>query len=484
MTAEEERIALQAENQALRQQIEQRDKDLAQRDEMIAQLLQRVQVLEERLSKDSHNSHLPPSSDRFVRKQKSLRKPSGKKPGGQAGHQGKTLQFSSAPDEIVVHAVERCQHCKLDLRAVGPRALHRRQVLDLPPMRLVVREHQAEQKYCPSCSQMTIAPFPETVRAPLQYGPSIAAIGVYLVQQPLLPLARTCEILEDIVGASMSEATLCSLIQQCAENLGSMETQIKEALVQAEVIHQDETGLYVQGRRNWMHVTCTPLLTHYLVHASRGHKALEAIGIVPDFTGTSVHDGWGSYFLYSCSHATCNVHLLRELTALAEEQGLWWAAKLKGLLLDMKAATDQAREQGRSWLDPLEVADWQAHFLELLDEGDEAHPRAIAPPGKPGRAKQSAARNLLDRLRKHQEAVWAFLEDLRVPFDNNLAERDLRMVKVQQKVSGCFRSLAGAQAFARIRGYLSTLRKQGLPLLAALQATLLGHPLLPSFSAT
>ena len=162
-------------------------------------------------------------------------------------------------------------------------------------------------------------------------------------------------------------------------------------------------------------------------------------------------------------------------------KGAVWAADLKELLLSMKQATQQARAQGKRWLEPLEVLDWEIALLRLLDEGDQVTPRATGPPGTKGRIKQSAARNLLDRLRKQQKAVFCFLEDLRVDFDNNLAERDLRMIKVQQKVSGCFRSLAGAQAFSRIRGYLSTLRKQGLPLLSALQATLCGHPLLPSF---
>jgi transposase len=477
MTPEERIQQLEQEKSVLQEQ-------LAQRDALIAQLLQRVQTLEERQAKDSHNSHLPPSSDRFVRQPKSLRKKSEKPSGGQAGHRGQSLRFSSAPDEVIVQAVERCQQCQADLHAVKPEAIERRQVVDIPLPRVLVREYRSEQKQCPHCQQFTVAPFPQAVRAPIQYGATIGAMGVYLVQQHLVPLARTCEILEDLLGVSMSEGTLCSLIERCTQNLASVETHLKEALVQAEVIHQDETGLYVSGQRHWMHVTSTPTLTHYQVHASRGQQALEAIGILPRFTGISVHDGWGSYFLYACTHATCNVHLLRDLTYLAEEQGLWWAAKLKRLLLEMKAATDQRREQGRLWLDPLEVADWQVRFLAVLAEGDQAHPRAQAPPGHRGRVKQSPARNLLDRVRTHQQAVWAFLEDLRVPFDNNLAERDLRMVKVQQKVSGCFRSWAGAQAFARIRGYLSTLRKQGLPLLSALQATLLGHPLLPSFQKT
>jgi transposase len=232
-----------------------------------------------------------------------------------------------------------------------------------------------------------------------------------------------------------------------------------------------------------MHITCTPTLTHYQVEKSRGHRALEAIEILAHFTGISIHDGWRSYFLYDCEHALCLVHMLRDLVFLAE-QGLVWADDLKSLLLDMKAATEQGRALGKWHLEPQEVVDWEAQFLRLLDEGDQAHPRATAPPGQRGRCKQSEARNLLDRLRKQQKAVLTFLEDLRVDFDNNLAERDLRMVKVQQKVSGCFRSLVGAQAFARIRGYLSTLRKQGLPLLSSLQATLCGHPVLPSLQRT
>jgi transposase len=481
MAAEEELIHLRQKNKVLQEQVEAQGTTILLQQEQISTLTKQVQELQARLAKDSHNSHLPPSSDRFVRQPKSLRKKSGKKPGGQEGHPGATLKFSPMPDEVIVHAVERCEHCQQDLRHLAPVAVERRQVVDLPPPRVLVREHQAESKCCPYCQQRTTAAFPAEVRAPVQYGASIGARAVYLSQQQLLPFARVCEVMEDLLGVALSEGSLQEMIARCQQNLGEVEQQIKQALRQAEVFHQDETGLYVCGTRHWMHVTATARLTHYQVHASRGHEALDAIGIVPGFTGISIHDSLGSYFLYACEHATCNVHLLRELIYLAEEHGLWWAAKLKAVLLDMKAATLEARAQGKLGLDPLEVADWETRFLELLDEGDRAHPYALAPPGHRGRVKQSAARNLLDRLRKHQQAVLRFLEDLRVEFDNNQAERDLRMVKVQQKVSGCFRAFTGAQAFARIRGYLSTLRKQGVPLLAALEATLLGHPVLPSF---
>ena len=484
MTIEEELNHLREENKVLREQLVQRDEMIQQMREQISALSEQVKSLRDRLSKDSHNSHLPPSSDRFGRKPKSLRTKSEKHSGGQPGHPGSSLSFSSTPDEVIEQQVERCEACQQDLQAVAACGRERRQVVDLPSPRLVVREYRAEQKQCPHCQHITVAAFPAGVQAPIQYGPHVGATAVYLVEQQLLPLARACEVMNDLLGVHMSEGTVCDLIQRCALELAPVEQQITEALKHAEVIHQDETGLYVAGKRHWMHVTCTPTLTHYHVDKSRGQAALEAIGILPYFTGISIHDGWGSYFLYDCQHAACIVHLLRDLVFVAEEQGAVWAADLKELLLDMKQATDQAREQGKLWLDPLEVVDWETRFLELLAEGDRLHPYAVAPPGTRGRCKQSAARNLLDRLRKHQQAVLAFLEDLRVDFDNNLAERDLRMVKVQQKVSGCFRSEAFAQAFSRIRGYLSTLRKQGIPLLSALQATLGGHPVLPSLERT
>ena len=495
MTIEEEHLHLREENKYLREQLAQRDEKIQQLEagleqqnvlmqqmqEQIGSLTQQVKSLQERQGKDSHNSSLPPSSDRFMRKTKSLRKKSEKKAGGQEGHQGVSLQWSSTPDEIIEKHVEQCEACQHDLHEVPACHVERRQVHDVPPPRPIVQEYRAEQKQCPVCQHITAARFPQEVTAPIQYGPTIGAVAVYLVQQQLLPLARAAEVMLDLLGVQMSEGTICTLIQRCATNLTDVEQQIKEALVKAEVIHQDETGLYVLGKRYWMHDTSTETLTHYHVDKSRGQEALEAIGILPKFRGISIHDRWSSYFLYGCEHAICLVHLLRDLVFLAEEQKAVWAADLKELLLEMKTATEQARAEGKHWLHPLEVVAWEAAFLRLLDEGDLVTPRATAPPGKKGRCKQSAARNLLDSLRKHQKAVFCFLEDLRVDFDNNLAERDLRMIKVQQKVSGCFRSLAGAYAFSRICGYLSTLRKQELPLLSALKATLCGHPVLPSF---
>ena len=259
-------------------------------------------------------------------------------------------------------------------------------LVDVPAPRLLVREYQAEQKQCPACQQITIAAFPAGVQAPIQYGPHVGATAVYLVQQQLLPMARACEVMEDLLGVHTRLGTVAELITRCAQQLLPVEQQITEALTQAEVIHQDETGLRVEGLRHWMHVTCTPTLTHYHVDKSRGKPALEAIWILAHFLGISIHDAWGSYFLYDCEHALCLVHVLRDLVFLAE-QGLLWADDLKSLLLDMKNATEQARALGKWRLDPQEVVDWEAQFLHLLDEGDQAHPRATAPPGQRGRCK-------------------------------------------------------------------------------------------------
>jgi transposase len=468
MTKDEELEQLRQENSTLRDQVR--------------VLSERISELEARLAKDSHNSHLPPSSDRFHRQPKSLRKQSGKQPGGQAGHAGNTLKLESSPDLVIVHPVDCCQHCQRDLQEVASLVVERRQVIDLPPKRVLVLEHQAQQKCCPTCHQISAAAFPDDVRAPVQYGAAIGAVGVYLVQQQLVPYERACEVIEDLLGPAMSVGTLQGLVERCATQLEPVEQQIKAALCQADVLHQDETGLYVAGQRHWMHVSATEQLTHYAVHAKRGKEALDAIGILESFEGVSMHDGWRSYWQYACQHALCNVHHLRDLTFLYEEQHQDWAGRMKTLLLDIKAAVEQARAEGRSSLHPLEVADWKAQYAALLEEGYRANPPDPPPEaGKRGRRKQSTARNLLDRLSTHQEAVLLFLDNFAVPFDNSLAERDIRMVKVQQKVSGCFRSQAGALAFCRIRGYLSTLRKQGFAVLTALEQALVGHPVLPAF---
>ncbi len=355
----EERLLLFQQQETVREELQ----------KQVELLKEQVQALQDQLKKDSHNSHLPPSSDRFQRQPKSLRQKSDQKAGGQPGHPGSTLMLSLTPDRVIVHAVEQCEHCQRDLRDVESLRVERRQVIDLPVKRVLVIEHQAQQKCCPSCQQISVASFPENVSAPVQYGAAFGAVGVYLVQQQLLPYERACEVMQDLLGPSMSEKTLQALVQRCAERLCPVEEQIKAALARAAVLHQDETGLYVAGKRHWMHVSATEQLTHYAVHAKRGHDALDAIGILTDFHGVSVHDGWQAYWRYACEHGLCNVHHLRELIFLHEQLQQVWAGQMKELLLDMKTAVEQARAEGRQRLHSLEVADWKTRYGALLQEG-------------------------------------------------------------------------------------------------------------------
>jgi transposase len=472
MTPEEER-ALRAENAALRDQVQ--------------ALMARVQELEGRLAKDSHNSSKPPSSDGLRRTPKSLREKSGKKRGGQPGHPGHRVSLVATPDAVETHRPTQCQACQRDLPADVPSWIERRQVQELPPVRLHVTEHRILHVRCPACGATTAAEAPAGVTAPQQYGPRLRAVAAYLVQQQFVPYARVRDLLADIFGAPLSVGTLVNLVHRGAARLRRVEEEIKVALRQAPVLHHDETGLRVAGpdgaRLAWAHVTCTKDLTHYARHSARGATALEAIGILPGYTGVSVHDGWTSYRHYTaCRHALCNAHHLRELTFVQEELHQEWAGHLKALLREMRTAVEQARASGASQLDRLIRDGFVARYEALLGDGLARNPQPPPPAQEDGkrrrgRPKQSPVRNLLDRLWTFEDEVLLFLDDFAVPFDNNQAERDLRMVKVQQKVSGTFCGEAGADAFCRIRSVCSTWRKQGRSVLDALEAAFDGQSL-------
>ncbi len=475
MTPEEEIAALRAENTALREQVQ--------------ALLARVQELEGRLAKDSHNSSKPPSSDGLGRKTKSLREKSGKHRGGQPGHPGHQVSLVATPDAVETHRPTQCGTCQQRLPADAPSWIERRQVQELPVVRLHVTEHQILHVRCPACGATTEATAPAGVSAPQQYGPRLRAVATYLVQQQFVPYARVRELFADVFGAALSVGTLVNLVRLGAARLQGLEDEIKGALRQAPVLHHDETGLRVAGleggRLEWTHVTCTKELTLYSRHAARGAAALAAIGILPGYRGTSVHDGWTSYrHFQTCRHALCNAHHLRELTVVEEELHQSWAGRLKELLRQMRTAVEQARAAGATQLDPAVRDDFIARYEELLGEGLAQNPHPPPPPDpapagkrRRGRRKQSPVRNLLDWLWMDEDAVLLFLDDFAVPFDNNQAERDLRMVKVQQKVSGTFCSEAGADAFCRIRSVCSTWRKQGRSVLDALLHAFAGHSL-------
>lgn len=456
---------------------------VAQLREQNTVLVARIQELEGQLAKDSHNSHKPPTSDGLQRRPRSQRRKSGRPSGGQLGHRGQTLPLVAAPDEVVTSVPVQCAHCQTSLEDVTPHAVERRQVLELPPVRLHVREHCAAHVRCAACGRLTVAPFPAEVPSRIQYGPRLRTLVVYLVEQQLVPYARVRELLADVFGHALSVGTLVTMVQECAQTLAPVEEALKAQAQAAPVLHNDETGIRVAGGLQWVHVSSTPTLTHYGVqHPKRGTEATDAIGILPTFRGVSVHDGWKPYRTYTqCRHALCNVHHLRELTFVEEELHQPWAGKLKALLHEMKAAVAAARVSDLPHLPPAHRRTLQTRYEALLLAGLAANPPP--PPSEVrqrGRRKQSPARNLLERLWLGHAEVLAFLDDCAIPFDNNQAEQDLRMFKVQQKISGCFRSEHGARAYCRIRSYLATLRKRRQALLQALQAVFTGHSLLPA----
>lgn len=472
---------LEAEVAALREQnlmLEARNAELEAQN---AELTRQNAELTRRLGQNSKNSSKPPSSDgpEHTPPPRSLRTRTGRRPGKQPGAPGTTLRLVDDPDRVVDHVPESCAGCGEALTGVASAAVARRQVTDIAPAVVTVTEHRLHRRRC-GCGTVTTAPPPAGVAAaPASYGPNLRAWVVYLLVFQHVPVARVAELVTDLTGARPSTGWVCQVLRETAAGLADVEQLIRALLVLAPVLHVDETGTKVTGQRWWLHVACTDMLTTYHVDAGRGRPAINTLGILDKFAGVAVHDCWLSYDAYTdCTHALCGAHIARELVAASESHpNQAWPKQALDALFALAAAADDARTRGQTGItdqiaDPL-VRAWR----DAITDGLTAHPR------RPGR-KQSTTHNLLTRVRDREADLLRFTRDTSVPFTNNQAERDLRPAKTQIKISGTSRSETSAQAWARIRGYVSTARKHGTSAFDAIHAATLGTPWTPPQPAT
>jgi transposase len=361
--------------------------------------------------------------------------------------------------ETRVITAESCPCCGESLGNVRGHKTDRHYVMEMPPITVSVTEYISEEKTCPTCGRKVTAEFPYEAGASQQYGPNLKAFIVLLAETGMVAMGRVVQILEAVSGIPVSCGTVANTIEQCAKNLAEKVKSIKEAVKGAKVGHFDETGMRSQGRLKWLHTASTRLLTYLEIHKKRGKEAMDDIGILNDLKGTAVHDCLSAYWNYGCVHALCNAHLLRELAFIEETTGQGWAKELIGLLLEIKKAVDARRLSQKASLAKAELSKYAKRYSKLVEEGLKENPEQAKPEGRRGRAKQTKARLLLLRLSCRKEEYLRFATDFSIPFDNNQAERDFRMAKVKEKVSGCFRSEKGEKSFATIYSFIQTLKK-------------------------
>ena len=438
-----------------------------EKDAIIVTLLERIEELERRLGLNSTNSGKPPASDGLKKPSRirNQRERTGRQSGGQRGHEGTTLRQVATPDKVIEHFPASCAGCGSALHREQVTGHHKRQVFDLPQPIVEVTEHRAHNCWCPECGTETQATFPADVTAATQYGATVGALVVYLQAWQLIPEDRLAELMRDVFGVEVATATIAARGQRKAQEFAGLAEQIEQHVKDGAVKHVDETGYRIAGRLQWLHVASTWLLTCYRTASKRGAMWTEMRGLI-------VHDFWRPYLtIVGVLHALCNAHHLRELKALMEIEKEPWARAMHRFLQQACHAANLARVHQRG-LRPQFLAWLSARYDRILAQGAAFHeslpPLSIGQPIRRGRVRRRTGHNLLLRLREHKDATLRFLYDPTVPFTNNQAERDLRMMKVRQKISGGFRSESGAQTFATLRTVLSTARKQGWNILATL----------------
>jgi len=459
---------------------------LAELEAMLKQATERIKELEARLKTDSSNSSKPSGSDGLGKKthQRSIRKKSGRKPGGQKGHPGSGPEWSDNPDHVEPHALNACPHCGVDLSVVEGRVVRRRQSTDIPPPGAPkITEHQLVEKTCPHCGEKCVGEFPPDINAPTQYGPQLLTRAAYVNSAfQFVPLARASELMEAFFLCKMSTGTIVNAGKRLYENTEEPEKAIKEQLRGAAVLNADESPVRGPGGNHHIHFAGTERLSHLGFHKSRGDDAVKEIGILPEFKGTVVSDSYPLYDNYGKRNGACGAHILRELNGVGLlMEGQSWAIRMTDAIMSIKEAVDEAKAKGLDKLGTAKLAALSVKYDAAIKAGARQNkvPLAGLEIGKRG-AKKTKAVNLLARLHLKKDRVLLFAHDFSVPFDNNLAERGVRMSKVKQKISGTFRGKDGGKIFCRIRSYVDTARKNGVSAFEAILNAFTGKPFMPT----
>jgi transposase len=468
---------LRAANARLRELLAGRDAEIAALRDLVTALQSQVADLAAQVRTNSRNSSRPPSSDGPAKPApKSLRGRSGRRPGRPEGQPGATMELSGHPDKKVKHRPKRCSRCGKSLRNAPVTAVERRQVIDIPPVKAVTTEHQMLTVKC-GCGCETKAQAPDGVSAPVQYGPRIMGTGIYLWHGQFLSRDRACQALSEMFGCAPSPGALAAAARKAAGFLAPALAAITRRLIAAEVAHFDETGFRAAGRLAWVHSASAGKFALFTVHAKRGKDGMKAAGVLPDFRGIAVHDAWAPYDTFEdvAGHALCGAHVLRELVAVTEtgtDLNRTWAQQAIDALVTLNEAADSARAAGLDAIDADTRARHEDWYRKAAATGVALN---AARQGKLQQKRNALATRMKDRV----DDYLRFARDLRVPFSNNRAEQDIRMSKLRIKISGCMRSMAGAEEFCALRSYLATAARHGIGALDALTAAFQGAPWIP-----
>jgi transposase len=440
-----------------------------------------IKELTEKSGKNSGNSSKPPSSDGFNKPSpKSLRKASGKERGGQTGHSGTTLKATAEPDEIILHMPEACKGCSNSNQCKSRSCVNEtRQVIDAVVEVKVISHQTLLIENCPLYGGRRKARFPDDVKAPVQYGENLQALTVALNTIGAVSVNRTHEILSSVFSIPLSTGTISNMVAGCANKLSKVTEWICKKVTGSKVTHFDETGTRVDGKTLWVHNASTADYTHLTINAKRGKEGMDAGGVLPAFAGIAIHDCWAPYWKYpGVVHGLCCAHLLRELTGVEENHALCWATDFKNLLLKMKSAKDRAIKSGETRLSDNKLQRFERLYDKIIRQAYAETPPSETAGKKRGRQKKGKVLSLIERLDSHKASICLFIHDFDVPFDNNQAERDIRMVKTKTKVSGCFRSIAGAECYLKIMSFVSSAKKHGFNPYDAIRSAVAGSPFL------